>query len=211
MILSTEDVVKILLAILAGGAIGLEREFRDKAAGFRTLIFICAGAALFTIFSLRIGADGDPGRIAAALVTGVGFLGAGVILREGGKVIGLTTAATIWFIAALGMGFGAGQYALSLLMTAIGLVVLWLLPSLERRIDNLREEREYEVAFAYTTDKTRSLEELFAGHNVRILEKKHHKTGARMICTWKAAGMPSNHEHVVRELLKDKDIESLRY
>lgn len=211
MFLSAEDVVKILLAMLAGGAIGLEREFRDKAAGFRTLIFICVGATLFTIFSLRIGASGDPGRIAAALVTGVGFLGAGVILREGGKVIGLTTAATIWFISALGMGFGAGQYALCLLMTGIGLVVLWLLPAVEHRIDNIREEREYELVFTYLPEKIHSLETLFTEHRLRITERKQHKSGTLMTCTWKVVGPLAHHERLLQTLLWDKDIESLRY
>jgi putative Mg2+ transporter-C (MgtC) family protein len=211
MLLTIEDVVKILLAILAGGAIGLEREFRDKAAGFRTLIFISAGAALFTIFSIRIGAGGDPGRIAAGLVTGVGFLGAGVILREGGRVIGLTTAATIWFIAALGMGFGAGQYALSLLMTAIGLVVLWFFPALEHRIDRIREEREYEVAFPYRPEKIQSLESQFAQYRLLVIEKKHHKIGPLITCTWKTVGTPASHERLLQVLLQDKEIDSLRY
>jgi putative Mg2+ transporter-C (MgtC) family protein len=211
MYLSTEDLVKILLAIFAGGAIGLEREFRDKAAGFRTLIFISAGAALFTIFSIRIGADGDPGRIAAALVTGVGFLGAGVIMRESGKVIGLTTAATIWFIAALGMGFGAGEYALSLLMTGIGLVVLWVLPAVEHRIDTIREERDYELVFAFLPEKILSLEKLFAEHHLRVTEKKQHKSGTLMTCTWKTVGPLACHERILQPLLNDHDIQSLRY
>jgi putative Mg2+ transporter-C (MgtC) family protein len=211
MYLSGEDLLKILLSILAGGAIGLEREFRDKAAGFRTLIFICLGATLFTIFSIRIGADSDPGRIAAALVSGIGFLGAGVILRHGGRVIGLTTAATIWFISALGMGFGAGEYALSLIMTGIGLIVLWVFPALEHWIDNIREEREYELVFPYRPEKTASLEALFHEHHLRITERKQHKTGKRMTCTWKVIGPPAHHERVLQLLLTDKTIESLRY
>jgi putative Mg2+ transporter-C (MgtC) family protein len=211
MILTAEDVVKILLAILAGGAIGLEREFRDKAAGFRTLIFISAGAALFTIFSLRIGEGYDPGRIAAGLVSGVGFLGAGVILRESGRVMGLTTAATIWFIAALGMGFGAGEYALSLLMTGIGLIVLWMFPALEHRIDNFRDEREYEVTLPYRPEKIRSLESLISDHRLRLIHKKHCKSGSSITCIWKTVGAPARQEGFLEVLLKDKDIESLRY
>ncbi len=211
MFLTGEDLLKILLSILAGGAIGLEREFRDKAAGFRTLIFICLGATLFTIFSLRIGADGDPGRIAAALVSGIGFLGAGVILRHGGRVIGLTTAATIWFIAALGMGFGAGEYALSLVMTGIGLIVLWVFPALEHWIDNIREEREYELVFPFRTEKIASLEVLFHDHHLRVTERKHHKIGKLMTCTWKITGSPAHHEQLLYVLLADKSIESLRY
>jgi len=211
MVINGEDLVRILLAMLAGGLIGLEREFRDKAAGFRTLIFICAGAALFTIFSVRLSGQGDPGRIAAALVTGVGFLGAGAILRSGGRIIGLTTAATIWFIAALGMGFGAGEYALTTVMTVIGLIILWVFPILERRIDNLREEREFEAIFQYSPEKARTLESLFAEHRIHILERTHHKTGSRMTCVWKIAGNPRRHEEVLQILLKDPEVESLRY
>jgi len=77
MTMILEDVIKLLLAILIGGLIGAEREFRDKAAGFRTIIFICVGATLFTLFSLKLGGDEDPVRIAANIVSGVGFLGAG--------------------------------------------------------------------------------------------------------------------------------------
>ncbi len=191
--------------------IGLEREFRYKAAGFRTLIFICVGSTLYTIFSLRIGQTTDPGRIAAALVTGVGFLGAGVILRHGGRVIGLTTAATIWFIAALGMGFGAGEYALSLVMTGIGLVVLWIFPAIEHRIEDLREEREYEIEFTFHPEKTAALEATFHEQHLRIIEKKQCKSGPRMTCTWQTAGPPADHERLLQVLLRDPEIESLRY
>ena len=134
-----QDLLKVLLAIAVGGAIGVEREFRDKAAGFRTLIFICLGSTLFTMFALGLGADGgDPARIASNLAVGVGFLGAGAILRRGGHVLGLTTAATIWLVAALGVGIGAGRYALVAAVTAIALVVLLLFPPVERWIDRLR-------------------------------------------------------------------------
>lgn len=206
-----EDLVKIILALLAGGAIGLEREFRDKAAGFRTLIFISVGATLYTIFSIRIGSDGDPGRIAAALVTGVGFLGAGVIMKEKGRVIGLTTAATIWFISALGMGFGAGEYALTLAMTAIGLTVLWLFPAIEHRIGSIREEREYEIVFRYQPEKTAALEALFRSHHLRIADRKQQKTGNRMTCKWLTIGPPAQHDLLLQTLLRDPGIESLSY
>jgi putative Mg2+ transporter-C (MgtC) family protein len=97
------------MAVLVGGIVGAEREYQDKAAGFRTIILITLGSTLFTIFSLSM----DPGftqtRVAANIVTGIGFLGAGAIVRDGGRIAGLTTAATIWLSAALGMGIGAGQ------------------------------------------------------------------------------------------------------
>src|SRR5262245_25187982 len=106
----TDDLVKIVLAVGVGGMIGLEREFRDQAAGLRTLICICVGATRFTVLSARLAGGNNATRISANIVSGGGFLGAGVILREGGRVIGLTTAATIWLVAALGMGLGGGHY-----------------------------------------------------------------------------------------------------
>jgi putative Mg2+ transporter-C (MgtC) family protein len=211
MQLYPEDLIKIILALLAGGVIGLEREFRDKAAGFRTLIFISVGAALYTIFSFRMAAGGVRVWIAAALVTGVGFLGAGVIMKDGARVIGLTTAATIWFIAALGMGFGAGEYALTLAMTAIGLVVLWIFPAIEHRIDYLREEREYEIAFNFKPEKASALEAFFLANHLRFLEKKQCKSGTQMTCTWRTIGAPADHENLLQLLLKDPDIKSFRY
>ncbi len=138
MFILPEDVIKLLLAVLVGGLVGAEREFRDKAAGFRTIILICVGAALFTMFSLKLGGDMDPVRIAANIVSGVGFLGAGAIMRAGGRVLGITTASTIWLAAALGMGIGGGYYLLSGAAAGIILIVLWILPALERLIGNTR-------------------------------------------------------------------------
>ena len=102
-----ENLIKLGLAVLVGGIVGAEREFQDKAAGFRTIILITVCSALFTIFSISMDPDNSRTRIAANIVTGIGFLGAGAIVREGGRIAGLTTAATIWLSSALGMGIGA--------------------------------------------------------------------------------------------------------
>jgi putative Mg2+ transporter-C (MgtC) family protein len=124
---------KLLLAALLGGAIGIEREIAGKSAGLRTNILICVGAALFTQLSVdiaRIGFTpdgrpyGDTTRIAAQIVSGIGFLGAGAILHGGGAIVGLTTAATIWVVAAIGVAVGAGAYVDALGATAIIMVVL---------------------------------------------------------------------------------------
>src|SRR5262245_10109658 len=119
-----EDLLRIGLAILVGGLIGSEREYRDKAAGFRTIIFICVGAASFTILSAKLAQGHDPTRVAAQIVTGIGFLGAGSILREGDRIVGLTTAATVWLAAAIGMAIGGGHYALAAIVTGAALLVL---------------------------------------------------------------------------------------
>ena len=210
MILSVEDVIKIVLAVSAGGLIGIEREFRDKAAGFRTLIFICAGACLFTILSFRLAANSDSTRIAANIVTGVGFLGAGVILRDGGRVIGLTTAAMVWLTAAIGMGIGGGEYLLSGVVLLLTMAILWLLPFLEHRVDNLREERRYELSCAAGVDKYEALERTFREHGLHIKSHSQVKSGDRMTCTWTATGSPQKHKALMHRLFDDPEIEELK-
>lgn len=133
----TELAQRLLLAALLGGAIGFERELRQKSAGLRTNILIAVGSALFTLMSIEM-ADGrtaDATRIAAQIVTGIGFLGAGAIMRTGSGVQGLTTAATVWVNAAVGVAAGGGEYHLALIATGVTLVVLFLLTPLERLID----------------------------------------------------------------------------
>ena len=120
-----EAVLRLLLAIVLGGLIGLQREMSGKEAGLRTHVLICAGAALFTIVSLY-GFSGDS-RIAAGVVSGIGFIGAGVILhRTGGSVIGLTTAATIWAAASIGLLVGSGLYIIAVIATVLILGVLYI-------------------------------------------------------------------------------------
>jgi putative Mg2+ transporter-C (MgtC) family protein len=121
-----EMVLRLVLATVLGGIIGFQRERSGKEAGLRTHILICAGAALFTIVSIY-GFPGSGGRIAAGIVTGIGFIGAGVILhRTGGEVVGLTTAATIWAVAAIGLAAGAGLYIVSAAATLLTTVILLL-------------------------------------------------------------------------------------
>ncbi len=126
----------LALAVILGGAIGLERELRQKAAGLRTNILICAGAALFTELSLAMTAEfGDPSRIAAQIVTGVGFLGAGAIIQGRGTVTGLTTAATMWLVAAIGMAVGFGALLEATGTTLLVVLVLVALRPIERWIE----------------------------------------------------------------------------
>lgn len=101
---------KLFLAILLGGLVGLEREKRDRAAGLRTNILVCIGATLVTISSVMFGSSADPSRIAGQILVGIGFIGAGVIMKEGGGVKGLTTAASLWVVAAIGLAIGIEFY-----------------------------------------------------------------------------------------------------
>jgi putative Mg2+ transporter-C (MgtC) family protein len=136
LLTDTELVRRLLLAAALGGVIGAERELRRKSAGFRTNILIAMGSALFTLTSLQLaGPNGDPARIAAQIVTGIGFLGAGAIVRTRGSIHGLTTAATVWVNAALGVAAGGGQYRLATTAAAITVAVLLILGPLERELE----------------------------------------------------------------------------
>jgi putative Mg2+ transporter-C (MgtC) family protein len=131
-----ELIQRLVLAAFLGGLLGAEREFRQKSAGFRTNILIAMGSAVFTILSLGLASpSSDPARIAAQIVTGIGFLGAGTIMRTENRVHGLTTAATVWVNASLGMAAGAGQYRVAILGGAITLIVLLILAPVERALE----------------------------------------------------------------------------
>ena len=124
---------RLLAAALLGAVLGFEREMRQKSAGLRTNILISVGSALFTLMSIELAnpTSADPGRIAAQIVTGIGFLGAGAIIRTGGGVHGLTTAATIWVNAAVGVAAGGGELRLAAIATGITLMALLLLGPVE--------------------------------------------------------------------------------
>ena len=131
--LQLELLVQLFLAVVLGGAVGFERELRGKPAGLRTNILICMGATLFTVLSFKMAEGrGDPGRVAAQILTGVGFIGAGTILHMRGAVTGLTSAATIWVVAAVGMALGARAYMEALGATLLIMVVLAGLSPMEK-------------------------------------------------------------------------------
>ena len=139
----SDHIIGIFLAVILGTAIGLEREFSGKAAGLRTNVLICLGAAFFTIISKEMaGENGSLTRIAAQIVTGVGFLGAGAIIQDRGGVFGLTTAATIWLVASIGVGCGAGLYILAVVTTLIAIFVLVVLAKLEKHLKKYLKERK---------------------------------------------------------------------
>jgi len=142
-----DEILKIALSAIVGCLVGLEREIRRKPAGFRTLALICVGATIFTICSYKLGVDVNRDRVAANIITGVGFLGAGVIFRNNGSVSGITTAATIWIAAALGMLIGIGEYTLSLLSLVVSLIILYALQYIQNWIDSRFQHRFYTINF----------------------------------------------------------------
>lgn len=156
-----ELLLQLALAVLLGGAIGLERELAGKPAGLRTNILICVGAMLFTLMSIQLAFEGpghgDPTRVAAQIATGVGFIGAGTILHARGAVTGLTSAATIWVVAAIGMAVGAGKYVEALGTALLVMLVLYGLGYVERLVGR-HATRTHLVIHA--KPETQALEEL---------------------------------------------------
>src|SRR5262245_4793644 len=141
--------LKLLLAAILGGLIGIEREIRDKPAGLRTNILICVGSTLFMSISTSVAQflGGDPTRIAAQIVAGRRFLGAGAVLHSHGFVLGLTTAATIWVVAGVGMALGSGMYLVAVFATGMSLITLYFLSFIEDRIQG---RRSYSYALVVT-------------------------------------------------------------
>jgi len=131
------SILRLVLAVILGGAVGFERQIHGRPAGLRTHILVCLGSALVMILTASFGPEIDPGRAVAGIVTGVGFLGAGVIVKSKEIVRGLTTAACIWFVAALGIAIGQGLYVIALSSTAIGLIVLTLLARFAHVVPNV--------------------------------------------------------------------------
>lgn len=200
-----EEIIKLLLAVLVGGLIGSEREFRH-GLGLRTMMLVCLGATMFTIYSrLFAWGEGDPRRIAAAVVTGVGFLGAGVILREQGRILGLTTAASIWVVAALGMGIGLGMYPFVGIGTALIFIILWGVPRLMMLI-NPRKTFSYQATFVLDEAKYEALNALFDQAGLTINDQTFSKKGDQMACIWQAYGDVNAHEQVMEQFLHDPDV-----
>lgn len=212
----TQDILlKLVLAILIGGAIGAEREYRSKSAGFRTLTLICLGATLFTIFSQIIGGTGNPDRIASNIVTGIGFVGAGVIFKgdtSNSKVNGITTAAMIWVTAALGVGIGAGQLLVASIAAGLILIVLFIFSLLEGWIDRVNQIRKYKIVCPFENETLHRYEVLFTSHHLRFKRTREIKSAENMMTgEWIVQGSEPNHRHVIHELMRDPSVKALEY
>lgn len=203
-------ILKVILAMILGGIMGLERQYNDKPAGYATNSIICVGATLFTILSLYCGdLGGDPGRIAAQIVSGVGFLGAGAILREGNKISGLTTAAGVWLVAAIGMAIGYGQYMLaSLACTAVLLMQL----GLRRTIGLLERMRRYDTIYLTCAPKWSVVEKIcqeIEQQQVRILKREVSKHDNHFAVSIMATITGHEFQKVTQKVLEMPEVYSL--
>ncbi|MDN3694501.1 MgtC/SapB family protein [Chryseobacterium tructae] len=198
------ELLLIFISVILGLLIGAEREYRNKSAGLRTFILVCFGACLFTILSIKIGVA-NPDRLAANIITGIGFLGAGVIFKGENKIEGITTATTIWATASIGMAVGSGYVYFSLLGTALVLIILSALTYLQSFIDNYHKVREYKIGFSHSED-ARHCEELFKEHHLKYLLIKQQYTQGNITVTWRITGKNTQHEKLMKDLIDDSKI-----
>jgi putative Mg2+ transporter-C (MgtC) family protein len=211
MQLPPDIIEKLLLSILVGGAIGAEREYRSKSAGFRTLTLICMGSALFTIFSQLIGLGSNPDRIASNIATGIGFVGAGVIFKGDFGVNGITTAAMIWVTAALGMGIGAGYEWVSGIACAMILVMLYIFGFMEKYIDRLSQVRNYRIESDFNNDTMQRFEKCFDQHHLKYQRGREIKSGDGMSGEWFVRGSKKNHLAFIHQILQDPQVKRFEY
>ena len=204
------DLYRLLIALGIGAIIGAEREYRSKSAGLRTMIMVSLSSCLFTIMSLKIGVDSHD-RIAANILTGLGFVGAGVIFKDENRISGITTATTIWMTAALGMVAGAGYEMLSLFATFIVLIVLIFLIYVQEKIEALSQARTYRIICLYQRKILDQYEALFKTYNMKVVRSVQHKTEHRMSGRWILIGSAENHKKLTAYLLNDSNIQELGF
>jgi putative Mg2+ transporter-C (MgtC) family protein len=206
-------VLRLMLAAALGGMIGLEREHSGKPAGFRTNLLICLGAALVMELSMRIGSNGaDPGRIGAQIVSGIGFLGAGTILHFRGSVIGLTTAATLWVVAAIGMAVGAQAYLEAVGATALVMLTLMVLGRVEDHlIPRKASERVVDLTLTRDPGVVIRLEQRFERLGLNIDTLRIEKGETTYQVSFHARGSADAWDQIARELLTVEDVRRVEF
>lgn len=204
-----EILVRFLLAAAWGGVVGVEREYRSKSAGFRTMIMISVGSCFFTMMSMYVGGTAD--RIASNIVTGIGFLGAGVIFRSESRVNGITTAATIWAVAAVGMGIGAGQYFASAFGSIIIIIVLAVLPYVEDIIERVNRSITYNITSSFSVGQKQFFIDSFKKHKLKPRLVKEGKEGQSLLLSFDAVGSIGNHENMIKDLQANTTITKVEH
>jgi putative Mg2+ transporter-C (MgtC) family protein len=188
--LAAEDLLKIGMAVLCGGLLGIERQYKNKTAGFRTIILITLGSALFTIVAQKANMG-----VNINVITGIGFIGAGVVFKDNIGVSGLTTASVIWVAAAIGMAVGAGNFEIALLVTIVTLLTLLLFSLLERYIDKVHHDKFFMVVFANEDfENLLLLEKSIKNHHLKSIRRQINKRDG---CLQVALMVTGHKKHIV--------------
>jgi putative Mg2+ transporter-C (MgtC) family protein len=200
----TDDIIKVALAVLCGGVLGIERQYKNKTAGFRTIILICLGSTLYTLVAQRTGVG-----VNINIVTGIGFIGAGVIFKDNISVNGLTTAAVIWVSAAIGMAIGTNNYLLAIISSLLTIFVLWLFHYLEDYMDIVHYNKQYSFVFVDADfDNIHMVEEIIKSHHLRWFRVQVNKHDDNLLLLLKVTGHKKNIAKLDREFLAMNRIKS---
>ena len=205
-----EIALRLVLSFLIGTMLGVEREYRSKAAGLRTMIVICLGSTIFTEISLSIG-GASPDRIASNIITGIGFLGAGVIFKDGLTISGITTATTIWISAALGMAVGAGEYAIAVVGSVVVLIVLTAFEKIKIWIEEIHQARIYKIHLSDQSNFQQELEAEAGKMKIRVRLERDMKDGSVSILLYELSGRKKNLDQMNEFLKKDSRVKSYDY
>ncbi len=202
--ISNDDLIKVGVAILCGAILGLERQYKNKTAGFRTIILICLGSTIFTMISQRAGQG-----VNINLVTGVGFIGAGVIFKDNISVNGLTTAAVIWVSAAIGMADGSGNYLLAIISTVVTITVLILFHMVESYIDKIHHDKLYVVVFSNSDfDNLLLFEKEIKSHHLKSFRRQITKKDGNLQAAIQVSGHRKHITQLDEQLLKMPEIKA---
>lgn len=209
---------RLLLATALGAAVGLEREYSGKPAGLRTNILICVGAALLTELSLMVAADfaahdlirADPARIAAQIVSGIGFIGAGTILVSRGSVLGLTTAATLWVVAAIGMAVGLRLYVEATGTALLVVATLFGLGWFEERVIHERSERNLEVVLGDPSADVSGVEEQLEEMGFEVRRLGHRRKAETAVFSYSIRGKREAKDELLRRLAEREGVRGAR-
>lgn len=206
-----KEAAQVSVAFVLGAIIGLEREFRSKPAGFRTMILICVGSCVYTILSKESNTV-SPDRISSNIVTGVGFIGAGVIFKEGISVNGLTTAALIWITAALGMAVGFHDYPLAIVVCSMIVVTLFVLEPIQRFINRLHRVKDYRIKTNSVTDEfKKEIETFFKTNNITYNCVKIVKEDNDAVYTYRLGSPDRNYETINNFLLHHINVKNFEF
>lgn len=203
-----ENLVKLMVSLLLGAAIGAEREYKGRNVGFRTIILITLGSTLFTILSNIIGDGNDPSRVASNIITGVGFLGAGAIFRDGITVKGVTTASVIWISAAIGMACGIAQYEFAVLVTITVLTVLLGFAGVQKFIDKYNKEMVYKITIHNNAELKKELEDRIPTFRLKFDWLRQSKEEYDLVLEYEIRGPESSHELFIAYLSESSAIKS---
>ena len=208
--LRLELLFQLLLATFLGGAIGMERELSGKPAGLRTNILICVGAALFTVLSVKLsGVRGDPGRVAAQILTGVGFIGAGTILHARGSVTGLTSAATIWVVAAIGMAVGAGAYVEAVGTALLVMIVLAGLGFVENFIARRATHSRLKIHASPAPGALEELETLVRRTGLELIRVESRRENVDLVIEFELRGPKRLHDQARNAVLQQPGVRAV--